>query len=374
MENTQEIIKDFNGSIAIGPLVGLPSSNWVGEDVANHLMQQNIKIEKFSCFDSPIATQYVIVVKIMPTVEWLLDKVEAGIKVLYAPVDVFHSPYVYWQYKERLKLFSGFLVHNDRVGELVVKTASAPQFPIEHYLKYQVTRDSKSPKEQSLLWIGHLEYIPSLIYFVKESNLNIQIRALTDLEKLPAYEDYLEKSLHKIRIPYTVANKTEDAATISDVYVEQWTEQKQAELMKTCVAAFDTKIDSFAYSLKPPTKAQQFIYNKLPFACSESSYSFKYFKQHGLQVAKLTELEYLLSNQYRQKVERFCDAERWRVDMKIVGASYINACQNAELPEKISKPFFYLMNSLYFLVYINLRLVDKLSTVSMSKIIKRVIS
>lgn len=372
MDYSQKTTMDFNGSIAIGPLVGLPSSNWVGEDVANYLLRQNVKIQKFSDFNTPIATKYIIVVKLMPSVKWLLDKADAGIKVLYAPVDIFHSYYVYWQYKERLKLFSGFLVHNDRVGDLVAKTAPAPQFPIEHYLKYQVEHDSRIPKQKALLWIGHLEYIPSLLYFVKKRSLNLRIRALTDLEKLPAYENYLEKSLHKIRIPYTVANKTEDGAVICGLYVEQWSEQKQADLMKSCVAAFDTKIDSFAYDLKPPTKAQQFIYNKLPFACSESSYSFKYFKQHGLQVAKLTELEYLLSNQYREKVERFCDAERWRVDIKIVGASYINACQNAELPRKFSKIFFYLMNSLYFLVYLTLRLVDKLITLSMSKIIKRV--
>ena len=374
MENTQNMMTDFNDSIAIGPLVGLPSSNWVGEDVANYLQQLSITMEKFNDFDVSINSKYIIVVKLMPTAEWLIEKVEAGIKVLYAPVDVFHSPYVYWQFKERLKLFSGFLVHNDRVGELLAKSAKAPQFSIEHYLKYQIERDSTTPKEHALLWIGHLEYIPSLIYFLKKHHPSIPIRALTDLEKLHAYENYLEKSFHKIRIPYTVTNKTSDGAIICDVYVEQWTEQKQAELMKTCVAAFDTKIDSFAYSLKPPTKAQQFIYNKLPFACSESSYSFEHFKRLGLEVAKLTELDYLLSSKYRKKVEEFCDAESWRVDMTIVGASYISACQHAELPKKRSIPLFYLMNSLYFLAYISLRAVDKLITVFMSTIIKRVIS
>ncbi|WP_339899604.1 hypothetical protein [Paraglaciecola polaris] len=373
MDFTQKIIKEFKGSIAIGPLVGLPSSDWVGEDVANYLLRQNLKIEKFSDFNAPIETKYVIVVKFMPSVEWLLDKAKSGIKVLYAPVDVFHSRYVYWHYKERLKLFSGFLVHNDRVGELVAKTAQAPQFPIEHYLKYKIERDSSIPKQQALLWVGHLEYIPSLIQFVKENHFNLKIRALTDLEKLSSYDNYLEKSLHKIRVRYTVANRSNDGALISGVYVEQWSVQKQAELMKSCVAAFDTKIDSFAYGLKPPTKAQQFIYNKLPFACAENSYSFRYFKKHGLQVAKLTELPYLLSNGYREKVERFCDAERWRVDMKIVGASYITACQNAELPQTSSTSLFYLMNSIYFLVYLCLRIVDKLITLTMSKIIKRVI-
>ncbi|QHJ11286.1 hypothetical protein FX988_01514 [Paraglaciecola mesophila] len=374
MDCTQNTIRNFTGSIAIGPLVGLPSSDWVGEDVANYLLSQNVRITKFNDFNSPIVSDYIIVVKLMPSVAWLMDKANAGIKVLYAPVDIFHSPYVFWQYKERLKLFSGFLLHNDRVGKLVSKTATAPQFPIEHYLKYQIHRDLSTEKQQELLWIGHLEYIPSLIHYLKESHLRLRIRALTDLEKLPAYEDYLEKSLHKLCIPYMVTNKTNDSAVICGVYVEQWTEQKQADLMTSCVAAFDTKIDSFAYNLKPPTKAQQFIYNKLPFACSEASYSFEYFKQLGLKVAKLTELDYLLSGSYSKKIAQFCDAERWRVDMKIVGASYINACQNAKLPPKFSTFMFFLMNSLYFFVYLSLRLVDKITTLSMLKIIKRVIS
>ena len=47
MDNTQNMMTDFNDSIAIGPLVGLPSSNWVGEDVANYLQQLSITIEKF---------------------------------------------------------------------------------------------------------------------------------------------------------------------------------------------------------------------------------------------------------------------------------------------------------------------------------------
>jgi hypothetical protein len=363
MDRNQEGKIDFKGSIAIGPLVGLPSSDWVGVDIANHLLDKSIKIEKFNSYETPIDADYIILVKLMPSMGWLIDKVERGIKVLYAPVDNFHSNYTFWRYRYRLKLFSGFLIHNDRVGKLVSKFSPSPLFFIEHYLKYELDNNSFPIKNNELLWVGHLEYIPSLLKFLKEKKPQIKIRALSDLEKLSHYENYLDISLAMFDSKFSLEGKTNEGVYISGVYIEQWSEEKQDELMQTCIAAFDTKMNSFSHNLKPPTKSQQFIYNKIPFACSEYTFSFEYFQKLGLNVAKLSELDYLVSNAYRDKVSEFCDKQKWRVNINNVASSYLNACSNAISPKFHSKIYFNFMNSACSVIYFSLRIIEKFKIV-----------
>ena len=368
MDIEQENKKDFKGSIAIGPLVGLPSSDWVGEDIANYLLKKGVRVQKFGSFDTHIEADFIIVVKLMPEVEWLLKQSERGCKVLYAPVDTFHSSYVYWLYKARLRLFSGYLLHNDRLGKLIAKASNSPQFFIEHYLKYQVEQNEEIDKRQEILWVGHLEYIPSLVKYTSENNPKYKIRVLSDLEKLPYYENYLEKNLCEMGYKYFIEKVSEDTVRISGVLVEQWSEMKQDKLMRHCVAAFDTKMDSFGHNFKPPTKAQMFIYNKIPFACSEYSFSFKYFKQRGLRVAKLNEINYLMSDEYRDRVVEFSYTQLWRVKIERVASSYLFACEKSILPTSCSSTYLYLVGSVNFIVYLYLRVSDKLKQYLIFKI------
>ena len=363
MDIDEKINKDFKGTIAIGPLVGLPSSDWVGLDVADWLLQNDIKVEKFNDFNNSIEAEYIIIVKIIPSLEWLIKQSKKGSEILYAPVDIFHSPFVYWRYRNRLKLFSGFLIHNDCLGELIGKASSSPQFFIEHYLKYQVELKASQPRNHELLWVGHLEYIPSLLKFIRDHKPKIKIRALSDLEKLPYYENYIEKNLNKIGFDYFTEKVTDKNVRISGVLIEQWSERKQAELMMSCVAAFDTKMNSFAHNLKPPTKAQMFIYNKIPFACSEYSFSFEYFKQRGLTVAKLNELDYLISDEYQKRVTEFGEQHCWRVDIARVASSYLHACEKSSSPVSYSTTYLYFIESAYFIMYFSLRVIDKLKSV-----------
>ncbi|AEE24150.1 hypothetical protein Glaag_3216 [Glaciecola sp. 4H-3-7+YE-5] len=360
MDTNEDGYVSFNGTLAIGPLVGLPSSDWVGNDVADFLIKNNVAVTKFSSFEENISADYIIIVKIMPSLKWLLKHVENGVKILYAPVDIFHSTYVFWEYRQRLKLFSGFLVHNDRVGEILARTSKSPQFFIEHYLKYQINTAEQPDKVNELLWVGHLEYVPSLLKLFQTDKPQLPIRALTDLEKLPHYENYLKESFHQLGYKYEVHRNEVGDIHISGIHLEQWSAKKQEELMKTCIAAFDTKMDSFAHNLKPPTKAQKYIYNKIPFACSEYSFSYMYFEQRGLNVARLDEIEYLTSVKYREQVNEFCNSQKWRVTIESVAQSYIDACLNVEALGSVSKTFCYIRESTFFMVYFILRVINKL--------------
>ena len=127
-------------------------------------------------------------------------------------------------------------------------------------------------------------------------------------------------------------------------------------------------MDSFGHNFKPPTKAQMFIYNKIPFACSEYSFSFKYFKQRGLRVAKLNEINYLMSDEYRDRVVEFSDTQLWRVKIERVASSYLFACEKSILPTSCSSTYLYLVGSVNFIVYLYLRVSDKLKQYLIFKI------
>ena len=345
---------NINGKIAFGPMVGLPSSDWVGKDIADYLLKNGAEVSKFSDFSTYIEADYIILVKVFPSMGWFIDKVSRGIKILYAPVDVFHSRHIFLRYRTRLKLCSGFLIHNDRVGRLLSTVSDSPQFFIEHYLKYKLPSSGTRAKNNELLWIGHLEYVPSLIQYLMDNNLPLNIRALTDLEKLPFYDNYLSTSLAALGVEYEVSknNDERNGIYISGFYFEQWSEDRQEELMQSCVAAFDTKMDSFAHKLKPPTKAQKYIYNRIPFACSEFSYSFEYFNKRGLKLAKLDDFDYLLSSEYKKAIGNYCELEKWRVDIKNVANTYLLACENSVRPKRSFHYFEKTKSSIDLLIYL----------------------
>ena len=329
---SQQSTNKLETVLAIGPSIGLPSTNWVGDDIAKHLISKNIKITIFHHYNADIEADYIIIVKILPNIKWLIRHIQKGVKLLYAPVDVFSTYSEYWRYKYRLKLFSGLLIHNERVGKLISKVTQAPQFFIEHYLKYRIGDRKIDQESNELLWIGHLEYIPSLLSFLNSVKPQFTIRALSDINQLPHYENYLQESFKKLGITYSVEEKSAQSVRISGVLIEQWSEEKQKSLMQSCVAAFDTKLDSFAHNLKPPTKAQQFVFNNIPFACSEHSYSYEYFNNIGLKLMSLNKLDLLASNEYRQLTYDFNLENKWRVEIDSVANSYLVACSQARLP------------------------------------------
>ena len=59
---------------AIGPMVGLPSTEWVGRDIADQLESKGIKIVTFNGFNDDFEADVIFIVKIMPSLEWLIKK------------------------------------------------------------------------------------------------------------------------------------------------------------------------------------------------------------------------------------------------------------------------------------------------------------
>ena len=61
--------------IAFVPMVGLPSTEWVGDDIADYLAT-NHEVVKLKGFDDSFEADYVFIIKIIPSISWLLKQKE----------------------------------------------------------------------------------------------------------------------------------------------------------------------------------------------------------------------------------------------------------------------------------------------------------
>ncbi|WP_395344617.1 hypothetical protein PN836_007590 [Ningiella sp. W23] len=310
---------------AIGPMVGLPSTEWVGRDVAQYMQTQNINVELFKHYESLLDVDVVYVIKVMPSVSWLQKQKARGSKLIYFPVDIFDHPWREIMYREHFKYFDAFCVHNTRT-QPIFNVEDARLFFVNHHLKYESNRSVEQTSGQ-VLWIGHLEYVPSLImYLAKLPKLAENgFCILTDLEKYEFYRHQIQQELDEAGIDYSEEWENEASLLLSGHRLTQWSEQEQAKQLQSCVGAIDTKLDKYGHNFKPPTKAQKYIFNAIPFACPSTSYSSEYFHQIGFEVPDSSDIESLCSADYFAKVTEFAKANRHMVEIDSVAKSYLYA-------------------------------------------------
>ena len=345
---------------AIGPMVGLPSTEWVGRDIADQLESKGIKIVTFNGFNDDFEADVIFIVKIMPSLEWLIKKSFENIYLVYFPVDIFDFRWKEWLYKEHFKYFDLFYIHSTRIANILTTKKKYIRF-VNHYLKYSVKRGRNIDK-RNILWVGHLEYLPSLMIFFEKNHIDSkQYTVLADLEKFKYYAKQIKEELCSEGIRYTEEWLSKFKVKICGHTIEQWTEEKQRVALETCVAAIDTKLEKYGHSNKPPTKAQKYIFNGIPFAAPKSSYSYEYFSSLGLEIPDPSDLDILNSSSYRKKVEVFNKKFRYLVDIENVAQSYINFIK---IDERRDKPKYLILSKLrgrmFFLVSSSMKAVYKI--------------
>tara|TARA_Y100000780_G_scaffold217521_1_gene221702 strand:- start:4164 stop:5210 length:1047 start_codon:yes stop_codon:yes gene_type:complete len=306
-------------------MVGLPSTEWVGKDIACYLQDNNVDISLFKSFNEHIEADVIYIIKKVPSLEWLISKRREGVYLLYFPIDIFDH---YWRevlYKEHFRYFNKFLVHNTRTNAKFGVSDTYISF-VNHHLKYKVSRSDTYQDRGTILWVGHLEYVPSLIMFFEQSGVSSDaFTILSDLEKYPYYENQIKHDLKAAGITYQEKWQDNEVLYLCGYKIEQWSEQRQAELLQTCRAAIDTKLNKYGHSLKPPTKAQKYVFNAIPFSCPKSSYSSEYFASIGLDVPDVSDLETLCSREYFETTQRFAEENKHIVSINTVAQSYIDA-------------------------------------------------
>lgn len=349
---------------AIGPMLGLPSTEWVGKDVANYLNKKGSEITLFNSFDENVNTQVIFIVKQMPPLQWLISQKRRGTYLLYFPVDVLDQPWRAKLYEEHFKYFDKFLIHNHRVADELNASSDRIEF-VNHYLKYIVDRKGNFKDEGTILWVGHLEYLPSLVGYLKSSDTeNVQFSFLSDLENYSLKRKRVIEEIESLGVRYSESWESEQLLTLCGFKIEQWSTDRQAALLSTCRASIDTKLDSYGHNLKPPTKAQKYVFNGIPFACPKASYSSEYFRELGLEIPDLGDIDYLCSKEYFELVNKFARENFWRVSLESVANSYLEAVDIKDR-RKAPKSFIYSkFLSQYFKAYaLNLKVLHTLKKV-----------
>ena len=172
-----------NFNIAIGPMIGLPSTEWVGKDIAEEMNKILNNVTLFSSFEEEITADVIIIIKLMPSLKWLKEKLRQNKKTIYIPIDFFSADYKIIQHKQKLKHFDSIAIHNNRLGNELRRYNSEVYF-IEHYLKYELQPYPSYKAQGDILWVGHLEYLPALIIRLNKINLKNNIVVLVDLENI----------------------------------------------------------------------------------------------------------------------------------------------------------------------------------------------
>ena len=320
--------KSGRKKIAFGPMVGLPSTEWVGRDVAEYLSIEH-DVTLFDSFTSEIEADFIIIIKIIPSLNWIIQQKKKGARVIYMPVDFFSSPSKFEKEGTKLSVFDAICTHNSRFKKYLSRHNQNIYF-IDHYLKYRLTELPTYKRDGYILWIGHMEYIPSLIAELEKFPIKHPIRCLTDLENLDRHRPRLELELKRLGINFSIEQKSDKECTLCGLKLEQWSEQRQAEYMMGCKAAFDTKDNNFSHNNKPPTKAQQYIFNNIPFATEKHSYSYHYFHEKGLKIPSLSEQDYWFSDEYYKAISGFISTNRNDLSLECIANSYIQILNDVE--------------------------------------------
>jgi hypothetical protein len=329
--------------IAFVPMVGLPSTEWVGDDIADYLAT-NHEVVKLKGFDDSFEADYVFIIKIIPSISWLLKQKEKGVKLIYIPVDYFSATFKFVKEATKLSLFDAICTHNSRLDEYLARYNSRIFF-IDHYLKYHLNPLPEYKESGFVLWVGHLEYLPQLIIELNRTPLIYPVKCLADLENFEAFKSRLIDELNAAEIKPVIERISSQEYLICGLVVEQWSEVAQAEAMTNCKAAIDTKKNSFTHNHKPPTKAQKYIFNTIPFAIAKHSYSHQYFKEKGLNIPSIDEQDVWFSQEYYDALRSFVNDHGSRMTLEYVAASYIEVLDKVDQRQEYTVPNLVLLQT-----------------------------
>lgn len=315
---------------------GLPSVTWVGKDIAEQLkLNKSLSISYFKNFEDQPSSDIVFIIKILPSIKWLLKQIHLNKKLVYFPVDNFSTLQEIKRNRYILSVMDAIVVHNDILKKELSDYVSHI-YSVEHYLKYKLNTKKTFIKNSYILWIGHTEYLPSLVITLHNINLNHPIKVLTDLQNFKKNKNSIIEKI-KSNIPEFHITYKNEKIVINNIEFEQWSEKLQEKYMKECKCAFDTKEDSFRYQIKPPTKSQQYIFNNIPLAVSSDSYSYHWFLMRGLKLPSINDSQRWFSEEYFLEIENFVKSQKKTVSIDYIATQYLNIVNNLDTQNKANK-------------------------------------
>ena len=294
----KEIEKKYK--ILFGPKSNLPSFSWVSSDIFDELKEEI----KFICFKNyheifkHKKINLIFIVKYPPPFWFITAAILMNIKLIYIPVDFLGSEYQIKKNSIKIRLIQNIFLHNLKLKKKLSKYTKYT-FLINHYNKYPIERNNKTKK--MILWVGHIEYIPVLIDHLNDfdyKGFGYDLTLLTDIYNIKNKIDFLKQNIKNINIKFI----DRDTININNFTFSNWSERKYKESMKNCAFAVDFKEDSFHHQVKPPTKSQVYIANRVPLGINKNSSINDYFTSLDINLPDYKNLNFLISSAYTKSV------------------------------------------------------------------------
>jgi len=312
--------------ILFGPRSNLPSFSWVSSDIFNDLSEEI----DFFCFTNFYEIfkynkiNLVFIVKYPPPLWFIVASLLMNIKLIYIPVDFLGSEYQIKKNSIKIKLIQNIFVHNLKLKNRLSKYTKYT-FSINHYNKYQVVRNKITKK--MILWVGHIEYIPVLIDHISHFDYKVfgyELKLLTDICNIKYKIDFLKHNIKNFNISFI----DKDTVSINNFKFSKWSVDLYKESMKNCAFAVDFKEDLFHHQVKPPTKSQIYIANKVPIGINKDSSINEYFTSLGINLPDYKNLNYLISDEYTDLVNNYSKKLNNLISKSTVVKTYREAIYN----------------------------------------------
>ncbi len=291
-----------------------PSWQWIGLGMLSELD----KYFETSVYDPKVNEHFdaLILIKKKPPLDKIQKLVEQGTRIIYCPVDAYHSENEIAGDAAFLSLCSMLLLHSETLRPFLSPYCRHIRL-IEHHNKFGLAHSVSYKDDGFILWVGGFENIPYLLKWHSKASLKHPLIALTNSENSAAHKVASQRTLH-LGIPLDVNENR-----VNGIQMLNWSERLQQELLSQAKAAIDIKGTlEFNQITKPPTKSQKYIASGIPFAINKEAYAIEYFSQLGFDIATPEDTDRWFSREYWQETRNFCENFKKRISIESVGQTF----------------------------------------------------
>lgn len=280
--------------VAIGPVKQQASFHWVVTDVVEYIlaneMMNDVKIIYFDDEDD-VSGKYdaYFFVKALPSLKTI--KSLQHTKLFFVPIDYFSYPFKLTLEAIKLQYFHGVLCHSLHLADRLAGVA--PIFHIDHYAKFPFNRSLAEHRKQTVAWVGVHEYIASTLDYLKQYDILNRFENyefLTNINALkPRRIKKLKQALTALDLPANI-EKSDDVLIVNGVRFQQWSEEKQAQVISECELVIDIKQDGFRHQVKPPTKCQLYATSGVPVYVNDIHPAIAQLSNDGIALRTINQL------------------------------------------------------------------------------------
>jgi hypothetical protein len=277
------------------------SWKWAGEDIKTQLSQV-YRATTFRGQDVP-ESDIAVFVKHAPSAS-VVERVSAGRRVVYSPIDSYASAVEIDGDAEMLRKCARVLIHCERLRRYFEPYARVEY--VGHHVRFAPPLRRRWLSAGPILWVGVRTNLPPVIDWVNKHPLPSELLILSNWEDPKRSPD--PESLGFVKP--------------GAVRLFKWSPAVHLRLAAHARAAIDIKGDDFRSRHKPPAKAIDFIASGVPLAMNTDSSATEHLARMGFEIPSPLDVEKWLSKEYWEETRRFGAAIREILSRRRVGRRY----------------------------------------------------